>query len=284
MRAASGGTLLALFAHRDDDDEHERGALGLAQLLRLLRLALVVGRQGPLPAARKQPLPLLQGKFINKQLFILMQQLSCLLSLLHGPEEHDVEDDEEDAGDQVHEEGAKPATDGERKSCNDDRGSVKRSERKLWRVFRTLATKKIKEQERGNLQFSLKGILNFPRAGPPITESLCSTVHYCTVRHPRGGPSLVYSPFFPPQRCLSAGLSFPRDSIGGSGGGKISPVPPRPSLCGRPRTLIQTEISHFKAAAAELFLGKSHHAVAMTVSLKLSPFELVFKSTFAGKN
>ena len=72
-------------AYRDDDDEHERGAVGVPELLGLLGLSA-----GRLPlAAVEQSLPL-------------------PLRLLHRPEEQDVEHDEHRARHQVHEQHAEP--------------------------------------------------------------------------------------------------------------------------------------------------------------------------------
>ena len=73
-------------AYRDDDDEHERGAVGVPELLGLLGLSA-----GRLPlAAVEQSLPL-------------------PLRLLHRPEQQDVEHDEHRARHQVHEQHAEPA-------------------------------------------------------------------------------------------------------------------------------------------------------------------------------
>ena len=78
--------LLLYHAYRDDDDEHERGAVGVPELLGLLGLSA-----GRLPlAAVEQSLPL-------------------PLRLLHRPEEQDVEHDEHRARHQVHEQHAEPA-------------------------------------------------------------------------------------------------------------------------------------------------------------------------------
>ncbi len=70
--------------HRDHDDQHQRGAVGIPELLALPRLAAL-----DFGATRE--------KFA-----------ALLLRLLHRAEEQDVEDDERHARDQVDEEHAKP--------------------------------------------------------------------------------------------------------------------------------------------------------------------------------
>lgn len=73
--------------YRDDNDEHEGGHVGVPQLLGLLGLA-----------------------FSRGLLATVEQSFSLLLSLLHGLEEQDVENDERDAGDQVDEKHSEPET------------------------------------------------------------------------------------------------------------------------------------------------------------------------------
>lgn len=80
--------------HRDNDNEHECGAVGIPQLLGLLGLALE-----RLLLAVEQPLPL-------------------LFRFLHRPEKKDVQDDQRDAGNEVDEEDAEPESEGEWKLKN----------------------------------------------------------------------------------------------------------------------------------------------------------------------